>query len=465
MIRKFSNGFILNRIFIRLFLFSVLSIPALVSAVMPMVSSGDGRISYTVGLKSDGTVVVWGECSALVLGSRIKVSDECSSGLQRRVEPVAVPGLNGVVAVSAGGDYIVALKSDGTVVTWGLNNGGQLGDGTVTTRYNPAPVPGLNGVIAVGAGFDHTVAAKSDGTVVAWGRNDVGQLGDGTKIDRYSPVVVSGLNGVVAISAGAGYTIALKSNGIWVAWGSCGISRPTCRPPRVLSGTNNVVAVATDRRDYFVRADGKVVTNQPSGGPDRPDWIREPLPGGGTIYVVPELNDAVAIATGGDSTLALRYNGTVKAWGRYSGDGTDELRDNPVPVPGLNGVVAVSTGPKRRVVLKSDGTVMEWGVFAYSPEPVRGLNLGAVKPASDARVFAYAEANYPRLFSGTGTEGRYQKYHYRYYAFSNTYLAVDTFGNIFIMGPSTKNVIVHVGSVMDYANAIRAWEKDALQEE
>src|SRR5665647_2508062 len=121
--------------------------------------------------------------------------------------------------VAAGDSHTVALQSDGTVVAWGSNFYGQMGDGTTTQRLSPVAVPGLTGVVAVSAGVSHTVAVKSDGTVVAWGWNNYGQLGDGTTTWRLSPVAAPGLTGVVAGAAGVGVTVALKSDGTVMAWG------------------------------------------------------------------------------------------------------------------------------------------------------------------------------------------------------------------------------------------------------
>jgi alpha-tubulin suppressor-like RCC1 family protein len=70
------------------------------------------------------------------------------------------PGLSNVVAISAGGHYSLALKSDGTVVAWGSDSA------------NQCKIPeGLSNVIAIAAGGNHNLALKSDGTVVAWGTN------------------------------------------------------------------------------------------------------------------------------------------------------------------------------------------------------------------------------------------------------------------------------------------------------
>ena len=102
------------------------------------------------------------------------------------------PALTSAVTpmVSAGINHTVALKSDGTVMAWGLNGYGELGDGTGRDRPSPTAVPGLTGVLAVTAGDYHTVALKTDGTVMAWGYNVVGQLGDGTTTNRPSPTEI-----------------------------------------------------------------------------------------------------------------------------------------------------------------------------------------------------------------------------------------------------------------------------------
>ena len=117
-------------------------------------------------------------------------------------QPLVPADLSGVIAIAAGAEHSVALKSDGTVVAWwGFNRAGE------TT----VPV-GLSGVTAIAAGRKHTLALKGDGTVVAWGHNSSGQTN-----------VPAGLSGVTAIAAGDAHSLALKSDGTVVAWGCKGV--------------------------------------------------------------------------------------------------------------------------------------------------------------------------------------------------------------------------------------------------
>jgi hypothetical protein len=120
--------------------------------------------------------------------------------------PIRVPGLEDVVAISAGGSdyrgFALALASDGTVWAWGINDLGQLGDGTTTDRHSPRPVVGLDHVTAVAAGWSFSLALRDDGTVRAWGRNYEGQLGNGADIPfSATPLQVGGLYGVSRIAA------------------------------------------------------------------------------------------------------------------------------------------------------------------------------------------------------------------------------------------------------------------------
>jgi len=144
--------------------------------------------------------------------------------------PVAVTGLgSGVTSISAGGSatatsdgHTCAVQS-GSVVCWGYNASGQLGDGTTTDSSTPVST-GITSAVAAATGRDFSCALKSDGSVLCWGQNANGRLGDGTTSGRTSPVAVTGLgsgSGVTAITAGYNHACALQS-GAAVCWGSDG---------------------------------------------------------------------------------------------------------------------------------------------------------------------------------------------------------------------------------------------------
>ena len=123
------------------------------------------------------------------------------------------------IKVSAGGSHTVALKADGSLVAWGANRSGQLGDGTANDRIAPTPVGTAVGWSSVSTGKFHTVAIRTDGSLWAWGFNQNGQLGDGTYVDKLVPTQIGTEKTWTAASAGEAHTVALKKDGTVWAWG------------------------------------------------------------------------------------------------------------------------------------------------------------------------------------------------------------------------------------------------------
>jgi hypothetical protein len=104
--------------------------------------------------------------------------------------------------VSANGSHTKVLCSAGTVNSWGENNYGQVGNGTVSSSgcycsNIPVQVSSISGITAVSAGVWHALALKNDSSVWSWGANVVGELGDGTLTDRYTPVRINTLTGLL----------------------------------------------------------------------------------------------------------------------------------------------------------------------------------------------------------------------------------------------------------------------------
>jgi alpha-tubulin suppressor-like RCC1 family protein len=221
------------------------SAPLQVSGLTGVTAIAGGN-AHSLAAKSDGTVWAWGLNSRGQLGNGTNASS---------TTPVQASGLSGVTAVASQAEayHSLAVKSDGTVWAWGLNNYGQLGNGATSgTSPNPTAVQvsGLSGVSAIAAGGSHSLALKTDGTVWAWGYNAEGELGNGTTTNSSIPLQVSGLSGVIAIAGGAYHSLALKSDGTAWAWGynawgqlGNGTTANSSTPVKV-SGLSGMTAIA-----------------------------------------------------------------------------------------------------------------------------------------------------------------------------------------------------------------------------
>ncbi|WP_019901180.1 Ig-like domain repeat protein [Salinispora arenicola] len=292
------------------------SLPAGTAAVA--IAAGD---AHSVALTAAGTVLAWGDNSHGQLGDGTGADSLTPVG-------VSLPAGVTASAVAAGRDHSVALTSAGTVLAWGGNSFGQLGDGTVADRSTPVAValPPSTTVTAVAAGATHSVALTSAGTVLAWGGNSFGQLGDGTVVDRSTPVAVAlpPSTTVTAVAAGGNHSVALTSAGTVLAWG----------------------------RNFFGQlGDGTVV--------DRSTPTVVSLPAGVT---------ASAVAAGRIHSLALTTAGGVLAWGNNTfgqlGDGTTTTSSTPVSVtlPAATTITAISARDSQHsVAMTSAGAALSWG--------------------------------------------------------------------------------------------------------
>ena len=190
------------------------NIPVTVSNMNNVIAIAGGK-NHSLALKSDGTVWAWGDNVYGTIGNGTTGS---SFNL-----PEHVINLTGVIAIAGGGYHSLALKNDGTVWTWGYDNYGQLGNGTIGyVTDSPVMVSNLTGVIAIAGGGFSCFALKNDGTVWTWGSNSHGELGNGSTIGSHDsiPVQVSNLTGVISIAGGFQHCLALKNDGSVWAWGN-----------------------------------------------------------------------------------------------------------------------------------------------------------------------------------------------------------------------------------------------------
>lgn len=190
---------------------SVATVSGLGSGVKAIVANS----VHSCALLNTGSVQCWGGNYYGQLG------DNTAGSANHRATPVAVVGLSsGVAQIWAGRDHNCVLMENGAVKCWGLNSSGQLGNGSTQNQSTPVDVSSLGGtVLELAGGGDHTCARLSEGSVKCWGLNDSGQLGDGTTTNRLTPVDVPNLSGVLVITAGRRHTCAFLNNNQVKCWG------------------------------------------------------------------------------------------------------------------------------------------------------------------------------------------------------------------------------------------------------
>jgi alpha-tubulin suppressor-like RCC1 family protein len=312
--------------------------------------SGVTHLSSRLAVRTDGSVWAWGDNRYGQLGNGWTGGESPT--------PVRVTGLTDVVAVADTPQTGFALRSDGTVVAWGANASGLIGDPDQPDTSVPVALPDLTGITAIAVGDATAYALRSDGTVMAWGRNDVGQLGDGSMVsDTWRPVRVAGLTGVTSITAGYLTAAAVRSDGTVWTWGDNllgqlgnGGTEPLSRVPVQVSGLTGATGVALDfQHGYAVRADGAVMAwgDNTAGGLGNGVNCAESCVS--TVPVrVSNLTGAVAVAAAGNAGFALDATGRVWVWGRNTtgefGDGTAGYVTVPRQVPGLDTVTAIAAG-------------------------------------------------------------------------------------------------------------------------
>jgi alpha-tubulin suppressor-like RCC1 family protein len=172
--------------------------------------TGGGR--HTLALKTDGTIWTWGDGEYGQLGLGF-----IGYGYYKST-PAQIGNNTDWLTVSAGWRHTAAIKTNYTIWTWGLNSSGQLGREGDTSI--PVQVGTNSDWTAVASGGFHTIACKANGTLWAWGENSASQLGDGTQIDRYTPRQVFGVTlDWSNITAGYEHSLGLKTNGTIWSWG------------------------------------------------------------------------------------------------------------------------------------------------------------------------------------------------------------------------------------------------------
>ena len=346
----------------------------------------------SAAIATDGSLWTWGygeTYGALGLGNKNNYST-----------PQQVGSLTDWVKVCCGNQFMVALKADGTLWAWGLNNVGQLGQGNTVNRSSPVQVGSLTTWRAVAINMSYSLgsaqyvlAVQADGTLWAWGANSSGQLGLGDHTNRSSPVQVGSLTGWTNVFTGGG--VISDTNGT----ASFALYNPDGGPPALpdpsqigsrllicgsndhynlawpLSGTIAAfllgavnqrwveVACRQDVNSYGVLENGKlyaVGSNVNGGlGTNDPTVYETPNP-----VVIGNLTGWSSVTVG-----AAIESGRIFCWGINTygqlGDGTTTTRSSPVQVGALNTWAKVASNGESACAIKTDGTIWSWGRNNY----------------------------------------------------------------------------------------------------
>lgn len=280
--------------------------------VAPLTISAGGEHSCAV--KQDGTLWCWGRNTWGEVGNATR-------GPEPTV-PTQVGKATNWSSVAAGGATSCGIRTNGQLWCWGLNNKGQVGDGTRQVRTTPKRVGTEKDWRQVSLGWFTGCGVREDGSGWCWGGNAAGQLGSGVGGYRTSPVRVPGDNWR-SIAVGGWHACGVKRDGTLWCWG---------------------------RNTFGQRGDGTYRE------------VHQPVQvGTGTFWD--------SVSTSWSHTCGVLASGELRCWGRNDdgqvGDGTVHNRTRPQRIDGLPAVQQVATGEGSTCALARDGELWCWGSDAY----------------------------------------------------------------------------------------------------
>ena len=275
--------------------------------------------------------------------------------------------------MSTKGNHFVAIReSDGSLWTWGLNNAGQLGDGTtVLSKSSPVKI-GSSSWSMVEGGSSHTAAIDITGALYAWGLNSNGQLGDGTAASKSSPVLITAVRPLTydswkILSVGQSYATAIRSSdsSLWT-WGfnfqgnlGDGTTISKSSPVRIGSSSWNIVSTRNNTT-LAIDITGALYTWGSGGfgqlGDNTEGAKSSPVQIGSSSWSM--------VSAGFLHAMAIDVTGALWAWGNNAagqlGDGTALSKSSPVKI-GSSSWSMVSAGVRQTISLDITGVLYTWG--------------------------------------------------------------------------------------------------------
>jgi alpha-tubulin suppressor-like RCC1 family protein len=277
----------------------------------------------STALDVNGYVWSWGDGDNGQLGLGIAedgIVDETDYN-----SPQKIPNVSDIVAISRGGGHCLLLKADGTVLAFGYNAQGQLGDGSNTDKDTVVAVNGLTNIVQISAS-SASYAIDEEGRLWGWGSNDDGQLANGVKdADAHNiPTQIAIDEPVVSIASGNGHALALTESGKVYAWGLNFSSQVGMRTSEV--------------------------------------WAEDIL----IPKLLPWFDDAIAVWAKGNQSFAQRSDGKIYPWGQnmlgtLGIEQDDDVEAPNNPILALDNVTDLGNGALHTIALRNDGSVFSWG--------------------------------------------------------------------------------------------------------
>ncbi len=260
------------------------------------------------------------------------------------------------------------MSYSSSIVCWGGNSDGQLGNGNTNDSNTPVTVSDISTVYNLGTGGLDSCAVMSSGEIECWGDNEYGQLGDGTNIDSSTPVTVSGISSAATCSAGV-FGCSVLDDGSIMCWGrnnngnlGDGTYEDSNTPVSVEGISTSLDVDTHGHHACALLDDGSVKCWGGNNEGQLGDGTNTTSP---TPVSVVGITDAISIDVGDKHSCALLRGGSIKCWGvnywGQIGDGTNTDTNTPVSVTGISNANEISMGARYSCAIIDGGTINCWG--------------------------------------------------------------------------------------------------------